>query len=59
MTSLPVLQNHFRILIISSSSSLLQSALFDLKDAEIKDQEAEMILQTGSDVIAYPDCSQI
>ena len=31
MTSLPVLQNHFRILIISSSSSLLQSALFDLK----------------------------
>ena len=33
--------------------------MFDLKDAEIKDQEAEMILQTGSDVIAYPDCLQI
>ena len=30
--------------------------MFDLKDAEIKDEEAEMILQTGSDVITYPDC---
>ena len=40
--------------------------MFDIKDAEIKDEEikdeeAEMVLQNRkySDVITYPDCSQI
>ena len=33
--------------------------MFDLKDAEIKDEEAEMILQNRKDVIVYPDYSKI